>query len=120
VTGKSHVAIHCQINKSSYNVYIIHLKREVTMRTISSAEAQNHFGLLLDTAQREPVSITRRGRPVAYLVSPQDYIALTQGNKNSAAESSAVELLAAFRGSGIGGAAARLVADRETERQQET
>jgi len=100
-------------------MYIIHLKKEVTMRTMSSAEAQNHFGLLLDTAQREPVSITRRGRPVAYLFSPQDYMELTQGKKNTNAESSAVELLAAFRGSGIGGAAARLVADRDAERQQE-
>ncbi|MDP1704988.1 MAG: type II toxin-antitoxin system prevent-host-death family antitoxin, partial [Sulfurimicrobium sp.] len=31
------------------------------MRTVSSAEAQNHFGELLDNAQREPISITRRG-----------------------------------------------------------
>ena len=42
------------------------------MRTISSAEAQNHFGELLDNAQREPITITRRGRPVAFVVSPQD------------------------------------------------
>jgi antitoxin Phd len=27
---------------------------------------------MLDTAQREPVTITRRGRPVAYMVSSQD------------------------------------------------
>jgi len=42
------------------------------MRTVSSAEAQNHFGELLDNAQREPITITRRGRPVAFIVSPQD------------------------------------------------
>jgi len=42
------------------------------MRTMTSAEAQNHFGELLDAAQREPVSITRRGRPVAFMVSQQD------------------------------------------------
>ncbi|WKJ88897.1 type II toxin-antitoxin system Phd/YefM family antitoxin [Methylomonas montana] len=42
------------------------------MRTMTSAEAQNHFGELLDTAQREPVTITRRGRPVAFMVSKQD------------------------------------------------
>ena len=42
------------------------------MKTITSVEAQNHFGELLDNAQREPVTITRRGRPVAFVVSPED------------------------------------------------
>lgn len=42
------------------------------MRTITSVEAQNKFGALLDNAQREPVTITRRGRPVAFLLSPAD------------------------------------------------
>jgi prevent-host-death family protein len=35
-------------------------------------EAQNRFGELLDSAQREPVTVTRRGRPVAFVVSQQD------------------------------------------------
>jgi prevent-host-death family protein len=51
------------------------------MRTMTSVEGQNHFGMLLDSAQREPVSITRRGRPVAYMFSPQEYEALTQRKK---------------------------------------
>lgn len=42
------------------------------MRTVTSVEAQNHFGQLLDNAQREPCTITRRGRPVAFVLSPQD------------------------------------------------
>jgi len=42
------------------------------MRTVSSVEAQNRFGELLDNAQREPVTITRRGRPVAFVLSPED------------------------------------------------
>lgn len=42
------------------------------MRTVTSVEAQNKFGALLDNAQREPVSITRRGRPVAFVLSPAD------------------------------------------------
>jgi len=33
-------------------------------------EAQNGFGKLLDTVQREPVAITRHGRPTAFIVSP--------------------------------------------------
>lgn len=42
------------------------------MITMTSAEAQNRFGQLLDTAQREPVAITRHGRPAAFVVSPSD------------------------------------------------
>ena len=38
------------------------------MRIMTSVEAQNHFGELIDAAQREPVTITRRGTPVARLV----------------------------------------------------
>ena len=42
------------------------------MISITSVEAQNSFGKLLDKVQREPVSITRHGRPAAFIVSPQD------------------------------------------------
>jgi antitoxin Phd len=42
------------------------------MITKTSAEAQNKFGQLLDLAQREPIAITRHGRPAAFLVSPRD------------------------------------------------
>jgi len=42
------------------------------MITLTSVEAQNRFGQLLDAAQREPVTITRHGRPAAFIVSPQD------------------------------------------------
>ncbi len=36
------------------------------MLTLTSVEAQSRFGELIDRAQREPVQVTRRGRPVAY------------------------------------------------------
>jgi prevent-host-death family protein len=42
------------------------------MITMTSVEAQNRFGLLLDTVQREPVAITRHGRPAAFVVSPRE------------------------------------------------
>ncbi len=42
------------------------------MITVTSVEAQNRFGQLLDTVQREPVIITRHGRTAAFMVSPQD------------------------------------------------
>jgi antitoxin Phd len=42
------------------------------MITVTSVEAQNRFGQLLDMARREPVTVTRHGRPAAFIVSPQD------------------------------------------------
>lgn len=42
------------------------------MITKTSAEAQNQFGQLLDLVQREPVAITRHGRPAAYIISLRD------------------------------------------------
>ena len=46
------------------------------MRTISSREAQNAFGNFLDTAQREPVMVTRRSRPVGVMLSMDNLPAL--------------------------------------------
>lgn len=42
------------------------------MITVSSMDAQNRFGQLLDTVQREPVTITRHGRTAAFMISPRD------------------------------------------------
>jgi antitoxin Phd len=42
------------------------------MIKMTSVEAQNRFGHLLDTAQRETVAIRRHGRPTAFVVSPQE------------------------------------------------
>ena len=52
------------------------------MITYSSAEAQNRFGQLLDTVQREPVSITRHGRTAAFLVSERDMEELLDARRN--------------------------------------
>ena len=43
------------------------------MNTIASTKAQKSFGKLLDTAQREPVTIQKKGRPVAVLISMDEY-----------------------------------------------
>lgn len=40
-----------------------------TMQTMTSAEAQNQFGRTLDRSQRQPVIITRRGRPTSMMIS---------------------------------------------------
>ena len=47
------------------------------MLTLTSVEAQSRFGELIDRSQREPVQVTRRGRPVAYVVCDQDMQVLT-------------------------------------------
>jgi prevent-host-death family protein len=57
------------------------------MITVTSVEAQNHFGELMDRAQREPVEVTRRGRTVAYVVSGpdmQELISLRQRREEAA------------------------------------
>ncbi len=51
------------------------------MVTMTSLEAQNGFGKLLDTAQREPVAITRHGRPAAFVLSPRDMEELLDGRR---------------------------------------
>ncbi|WP_241086790.1 type II toxin-antitoxin system Phd/YefM family antitoxin [Candidatus Vondammii sp. HM_W22] len=46
------------------------------MKTMTSKEAQNSFGAFLDTAQREPVMVTRRNRPVGVMLSMENLPAL--------------------------------------------
>ena len=43
------------------------------MKSIPASEAKTHFGALLDSAQREPVTVSKQGRPVAVMMSIQDY-----------------------------------------------
>jgi antitoxin Phd len=43
------------------------------MRTISSIDAKTRFGQLLDAAGRAPVTVTRKGRPTAVVMSVEDY-----------------------------------------------
>lgn len=43
------------------------------MKTFGSREAKEGFGALIDTVQREPVTILKNGRPSAVMVSPEDY-----------------------------------------------
>ena len=43
------------------------------MKTIPAIDAKNRFGQLLDAAQREPVTVTKKGRPAAVVLSIEDY-----------------------------------------------
>ena len=39
----------------------------------AAKEAKEHFGKLMDTVQREPVTIEKHGRPVAVVISQTEY-----------------------------------------------
>ena len=43
------------------------------MRNLAAREAKNNFGHMLDMAQREPVTIQKKGRDVAVILSIEDY-----------------------------------------------
>ena len=43
------------------------------MTTLAAREAKRQFGHLIDTSQREPVTIERHGRPVSVVMSKHDY-----------------------------------------------
>jgi antitoxin Phd len=43
------------------------------MRTMAAKAAKDGFGDLLDSAQREPVTIARNGRPVAIVLSVGEF-----------------------------------------------
>lgn len=114
---------YCHTQQSTYNGWISYLE-DLTMRIMTSVEAQNHFGELIDAAQREPVTITRRGRPVAYVVSQQEYDELTKRlaiNQSQVDIEKAKAAVAAFRGKGKGkgGAVERLLEDRRADRERE-
>jgi len=40
---------------------------------IAAKEAKTHFSELMDTVQREPVSIEKYGRPIAVIISSEEY-----------------------------------------------
>ncbi|MDT7858330.1 type II toxin-antitoxin system Phd/YefM family antitoxin [Rubrivirga sp. S365] len=43
------------------------------MTALAATQAKNQFGRLLDSAQREPVTIEKQGRPVAVMLSKFEY-----------------------------------------------
>lgn len=48
------------------------------MKTMTASVASKEFGRYLDAAQREPVVITKKNRPVAVTVSLQDWEELSK------------------------------------------
>ncbi len=43
------------------------------MKEFAATDAKDNWGLISDTALREPVTITRHGRPTLIVTSVQDY-----------------------------------------------
>jgi prevent-host-death family protein len=43
------------------------------MKTITAIEAKNKFGQLIEAAQRQPVTVTRKGRASVVVMSIEDY-----------------------------------------------
>jgi len=53
------------------------------MKTMSAKDAKNAFGLLLDTARAEPVSIEKHGRRVVVVLSVEEYERLVEESARS-------------------------------------
>ena len=58
----------------------------ITMKSMTAKEAKNGFGLLLDTARAEPVTVEKHGRPVVVVLSVEEYQRLC--SRSSAANAS--------------------------------
>ncbi|MFP4209392.1 MAG: type II toxin-antitoxin system Phd/YefM family antitoxin [Wenzhouxiangella sp.] len=43
------------------------------MKSFTALEAKNRFGQVIEAAQREPVTVTRQGRPSVVIVSAEEY-----------------------------------------------
>lgn len=81
------------------------------MISVTSVEAQNRFGQLLDMARREPVTVTRHGRPAAFIVSPQDMEELLDVRVRRSRAVEALESWSARAGSATAAAAKELSDD---------
>jgi len=57
---------------------------------MSARDAKNAFGLLLDTARAEPVSIEKHGRPVVVVLSVEEYERLVEERVRSTGGASTI------------------------------
>jgi len=51
------------------------------MVTMTATDARNNIGKLWVTASREPVSVESAGRPIAIVLSPEEYDKITSRRK---------------------------------------
>ena len=50
---------------------------------MSASDAKNKFGQLLDHARAEPVRVQKRGRDVAIVLSPEEFLRLASATAGS-------------------------------------
>jgi len=43
------------------------------MQTMPALEAKNHFGQLIEAAQRQPITVTKQGRPAVVVMSTHEF-----------------------------------------------
>ncbi len=89
------------------------------MVKVTSVEAQNRFGQLIDMAQRETITVTRHGRPAAFIVSPHDMEELLDARKRRSRAVTELEVWSAQvrkRQSPAQAAAAAKLTDAEVNR----
>lgn len=71
-----HIAKCAENGYNGDSSYFDYFAEDYTMTTVTSKDAQNKFGSMLDAARKEPVTITRHDRPVAVVLSPERYAEL--------------------------------------------
>ena len=81
------------------------------MIDIPIAKAHNRLSALLKQVQKTPITLTRRGKPVGVLLSPEEYERLRQFE----AYSQVVQLSHALRESGVSAAELYRASRRELE-----
>jgi prevent-host-death family protein len=50
----------------------------IAMKTMSARDAKNAFGMLIDTARAEPVTVEKHGRPVVVVLSVEEFERLSR------------------------------------------
>lgn len=55
----------------------------MNIRVITSTEAQNQFGKLIEDAQKEPVMIQKNGRDQVVIISASEYAYLQKSTDNT-------------------------------------
>jgi len=82
------------------------------MISVPIAEAHNRLSALLKKVQKSPITLTRRGKPVGVLLSPEEYERLHQFE----AYSQVVRLSQSLRESGVSAAELYRASHDELER----
>jgi prevent-host-death family protein len=65
-------------------------KRDAPMKVMAAGKAKNAFGFLIDMARSEPVTIEKHGRPVAVVLSVEEFERLKARSDGAAMATNAV------------------------------